>query len=185
MNWLDYILAAILLLSTLFAIRKGFVRETAGLIASIAGLVLAFWFYGIPASVLEPFLSSRRLANLLGFLIVFGAVIIVGWLIGALFNRFVKATGLSFFDRFLGGVFGLVRGAAICMALLTGYIAWNSHQEQSMAPSAVVNSQIAPVLTEASRIAVSLAPMELKRSFHEGNAWLQKARKNATGDRSK
>jgi membrane protein required for colicin V production len=180
-NWLDYIFIAILLLSTLFALRKGFVRETIGLVASIAGLVLAFWFYGTPASFLEPFLSSRRLANLLGFVIVFGVVVSAGWLIGALMNRFVKASGLTFFDRFLGAVFGLARGAAVCMALLTAYIAWSPRLQESVAPAAVLNSQLAPVLTEASRIAVSLAPMELKQSFHEGLAWLQKARNDVAG----
>ena len=178
MNWLDYIFIAILLLSTLFALRKGFARETIGLVASVAGLILAFWFYGTPASFLEPLLSSRRLANLLGFIIVFGGVVFIGWLIGALINRFIKATGLTFFDRFLGAVFGFARGAAVCMALLTAYIAWSPGQDHSAAPAAVVNSQIAPVLTDASRIAVSLAPMELKQSFHEGLAWLQKARNN-------
>src|SRR5207302_9362497 len=59
---------------TLASLRKGFVRETLGLVSTIAGLVLAFWFYGIVAGMLEQFLSSRRLANLLGFLIVFVAV---------------------------------------------------------------------------------------------------------------
>lgn len=177
MNWLDYVLAAILLLSTLFAIRKGFVRESIGLVSSIAGLVVAFWFYGIPASVLEPFLSSRRLANLLGFLILYGGVVIAGWLIATLLNRFVKATGLSFVDRLLGGVFGLLRGAAICVALVTAYVSWTAHEARAAAPAAVLNSQIAPALTEASRIAVSLAPMELKQSFQDGLGWLQKARK--------
>ena len=178
MNWLDYIFIAILLLSTLFALRKGFVRETIGLVASVAGLILAFWFYDTPAAFLDPLLSSRRLANLLGFIIVFGGVVFIGWLIGALINRFIKATGLTFFDRFLGAVFGFARGTAVCMALLTAYIAWSPGQDHSAAPAAVVNSQIAPVLTDASRIAVSLAPMELKQSFHEGLAWLQKARNN-------
>jgi membrane protein required for colicin V production len=182
-NWLDYIFIAILLLSTLFALRKGFVRETVSLISSIAGLVLAYWFYGIPASFLAPFLSTRRLANLLGFIIVFAVVVLAGWLVAALINRFVKATGLTLFDRFLGAVFGLVRGAAVCIALLTAYIAWSPRVDQSAAPAAVVNSQIAPALTEASRIAVSLAPMELKQSFHEGLSWLQKARNNVAGDR--
>lgn len=176
MNWLDYTFAAILLLSTLFALRKGFVRETIGLISSTVGLVLGFWFYGIPGSVLEPFLSSRRLASFLGFMIIFCGILFLGWLLGWILNRFLKATGLSFLDRLLGGVFGLVRGTAICVAVLTAFIAWSSHTNPATVPRAVVNSQIAPAVTEASRIAVLLAPMELKQRFQEGLAWLQRAR---------
>jgi membrane protein required for colicin V production len=180
-NWLDYIFLAILTLSTVSALRRGFVRETIGLVSTIGGLLLAYWFYGVPASFLEPFLSSRRLANGIGFFVVFGAVVVTGAIVAWMISRFLKATGLSFLDRLMGGVFGLVRGAAICMALLTAYIAWSPHDEHATAPASVVNSQIAPALTEASRIAVSLAPMELKQSFREGEALLQKARTQVAG----
>lgn len=183
MNWLDYVFIAILLLSTLSSLRKGFVREIIGLVATVAGLVLAFWFYGVAGSLLEPFLSSRRLANLLGFLLVFVAVVLAGTLVSWVVNKFLKATGLSIPDRLLGAVFGLIRGGAICLALLTAFIAWSPRDEHSTAPAAVVNSRLAPVLTEASRTAVSMAPMDLRQNFQEGYALLEKAwKKVARGE---
>ena len=151
------------------------VREIIGFTATIAGLVLAFWFYGVAGSVLEPFLNSHRLASLLGFILVFAAVVLAGSVTSRILNKFLKATGLSIPDRLLGAVFGLIRGGAICLALLTAFIAWSPHDEDAVAPAAVANSQIAPVLTEASRAAVSMAPMELRQSFQEGYALLDKA----------
>ena len=185
MNWLDYTFIGILALSTYFSLRKGFVRETLGLISTIAGLVLAYWFYGAAAAPLAPFVSSRRLANFLGFLIVFVAVHLAGVLLSWIVNKLLKATGLSFVDRLLGAAFGLLRGGAVCMALLTAIIAWSPREEPSTAPAAVVNSQIAPALAEASRIAVGLAPMDLKQSFQEGYALLQKAWKKVAGGAGK
>ena len=105
------------------------------------------------------------------------AAVLLAWIV----NRFLKATGLSIFDRLLGGVFGLLRGGAICLALLTAVIAWSPRDQHSAAPAAVVNSRIAPVLSKASRVAVGLAPMELKQSFQEGYALLQNAWKKVAG----
>ncbi len=78
---------------------------------------------------------------------------------------FLKAVGLSFFDRLLGGLFGLVRGSIVCIALLTGYMAFGRIGNGKAAPAAVVHSEIAPFLLEASHIVVNAAPAELKSSF--------------------
>ena len=184
MNWLDYIFIAILVISTLSSLRKGFVREIIGLAATVAGLVLGFWFYGVAGSVLEPFLSSHRLASLLGFILIFAGVMLAGSLVSWVLKKFVKATGLSVPDRLLGGVFGLIRGGAICLALMTAVIAWSPRAEHATAQAAVVNSQIAPVLTEASRTAVSMAPMELRQSFQEGYTLLEQAWKKVAPGKS-
>ena len=175
MNWLDYIFIAILAISTLSSLRRGFVSEMIGMVATVAGLVLAFWFYGVAGSVLEPVVNSHRLASLLGFILVFAAVMLAGSLVNWVLKKFLTATGLSIPDRLLGVVFGLIRGAAICLALMTAVIAWSPREEHATAPAAVVNSQIAPVLTEASKVAVSMAPMELRRNFQEGYALLEQA----------
>jgi membrane protein required for colicin V production len=181
LNWLDYTFIAILTLSTLFSLRKGLVREALGLVSTVVGLLLAYWFYGSVASFLEPFLSSRRLANFLGFLLIFAGIHLASVTLSWAINKFLKATGLSTVDRLLGGVFGLLRGGAICLALLTAVIAWSPRGERAIAPAAVVNSQVAPALTEASRVAVGLAPMELKQSFQEGYGLLQNAWKKVAG----
>ncbi len=184
MNWLDFIFIAILVISTLSSLRKGLVREMIGMVATVAGLVLAFWFYGVAGSVLEPFLQSHRMASLLGFILVFAAVLLAGALVSWVLSKFLKATGLSIPDRLLGALFGLVRGAAICLALMTAVVAWSPREGGATAPAAVVNSQIAPVLTEASKTAVSMAPMELKRSFQEGYALLEQAWKKVAPGKS-
>ena len=94
-------------------------------------------------------------------------VLLLGAVVGSIVRRFVKAVGLSFFDRLLGAVFGLLRGALIAIALLTAYIAFGPRSTSGTAPFAVVHSQIAPYLMEASSIFVDAAPAQLKRSFRE------------------
>src|SRR5581483_11249896 len=110
MNWLDVVLLLVIGWSAVTAFRKGFTREIIGLAAAVVGLLLAVWFYGTAASYLLPYVSSRAAANFAGFLLVFCAVIFLGALISLIVRKFLRLTGLSFFDRLLGAGFGILRG---------------------------------------------------------------------------
>jgi membrane protein required for colicin V production len=166
-NWLDYVLIAVLGFSAIRSFMRGFSREVIGLCAAIAALVLGMWFYGTASSLVRTWITSDRTANFIGFLIVVFTVLAAGAILGAIVKRFLSAVGLSFFDRLLGACFGLLRGALIAIALLTAYIAFGPRTSTNEAPSGVVHSQFAPYLLGASSIFVDIAPMELKRSFRE------------------
>jgi membrane protein required for colicin V production len=171
-NWLDYLLIALLAFSVVQSLRRGFTREIVSLIATVLAVVLGMWFYPRGAALVRPALlklsiGSERAADFVGFVLVMCAVLLTGAIVGAIFKRFVKAVGLSFFDRLLGAGFGLVRGALIAIALLTAYIAFGPRGDAKTAPAGVLHSHIAPYLMKASRIFVDAAPAQLKRSFRE------------------
>jgi membrane protein required for colicin V production len=167
LNWLDDLLILILGFSMARSFGRGLSREVISLVAAIAALVLAMWFYGTAGAMTRTWVGSARAANFLGFLLVFFGVILAGMAIGRVIRSLVKAVGLSFFDRMAGAGFGLLRGTLIAIALLTAYIAFGPRSDEGDAPSAVVHSQIAPYLMKASSIFVDAAPMELKRSFRD------------------
>jgi membrane protein required for colicin V production len=167
MNWLDYLLIAVLAFSAIGSFMRGFSREIIGLCAAIAALVLGMWFYGTAGALVRTWIASDRAANFIGFLLVVFAVLAAGAITGSVVKRFIGAVGLSFFDRLLGAGFGLLRGALIAIALLTAYIAFGPRTGTNAAPAGVIHSQIAPYLLRASGIFVDIAPMELKRSFRE------------------
>src|SRR5439155_1477808 len=89
-----------------------------GLISMIVALFCSLWFYGSAGAFLLPYVSSKEIAHLCGFLIVFLGVLIAGAIIGVLFSRLVKAAGLGLFDRILGAGFGAVRGLLFAVALI-------------------------------------------------------------------
>jgi membrane protein required for colicin V production len=165
LNWLDYLLIAVLVFSTVRSFRKGFTREIVGLIASLCALILGMWFYALAGSYVVPYVGSARVANFLGFIGVVVLVIVAGSILGWIVSRFLRTIGLSFFDRTLGAAFGLLRGTLIAIALLTAYIAFGPHAENNSAPDAVVHSRIAPYILEASHYFIAIAPMELKQTF--------------------
>ena len=172
MNWLDIVLLLVLLVSVLTSFRKGFSREVIGLVAVVLALLLGTWFYGTAGSFLSPYVSSRALANLLGFFLVFGAVMLAGAVVSFVMGRFLKVTGLSIFDHLLGAGFGLLRGILVAVALIMGIMAFTPGDQP---PASVVNSRLSPYVVDAARVVASMAPKELKDSFRKTYAEVKSA----------
>jgi membrane protein required for colicin V production len=164
MNWLDIVILVLVAGSAVSAFRKGFSRELVGLGAALAGIVLGSWFYGTAGSYLLPYMSSRAIANFLGFLLVFGGVLLLGSLAGRILHGVLKAVGLSIFDRVLGVGFGLVRGALLAVALVMAMMAFSPGAGP---PHAVVRSSFSPYVLDAAGVCASIAPFELKEGFRE------------------
>jgi membrane protein required for colicin V production len=180
MNWLDVVLAIILLVSVAASYRKGLSREIIGLASVILGLVLGCWFYGTVAGFLAQYLSSRGLANFAGFLVVFGGVVILGAIVSTIVGKFLKVTGLSFFDHLLGALFGIVRGILVAAAVIMAVLAFASGDHP---PQAIVDSRLAPYAASTAKVLVAMAPRELKDGFHKTysevtEAWEQTLRKS-------
>ena len=118
MIWTDYAILALIGLSVLVGVFRGFIKEVFSLFVWAAAFLVAYHFSGDVAQLMEQAvtLPSARLA--MGFAGLFIAVLLVGGLINYLLGKLVQTTGLSGTDRLLGGVFGAARGLALVVALL-------------------------------------------------------------------
>ena len=172
MNWLDYVLIAVLAYSGVQSLRRGFTREIIGLVASVLALALGMWFYGTAGYYLLPYASSRTMANAGGFVVVFCGVLLVGALVSYVAGRFVRVTGLSIVDHLLGAGFGLLRGLLFAIAIIMGVMAFSRGDKP---PEAIVNSRMAPYVVDAARVVVSMAPHDLKEGFRRTYAQVQSA----------
>ncbi len=162
MTWIDVVLLIVILGSAVSAFRNGFTRELVGIVSVIAALLLGAWFYGLAGSYLVPWVSSRSVSNLLGFLLVFCGVLLLGSLVGRVLRGFMKVTGLSFLDRLLGAAFGAVRGILVSVALVMAVMAFTPARRMQ---SSVAQSRIAPYVVDAARGCTAMAPYELRQGF--------------------
>jgi membrane protein required for colicin V production len=162
MNWLDFVLALILIASGVAGLRRGFSRQIIGLISGVLALLLGIWFYGTVGFYLLPYASSRTLANAGGFAVVFCAVLLLGALVSYAVGRFVAVTGLSLVDHLLGACLGLLRGLLFAIAIILGVMAFSRGEKP---PEAIVHSRMAPYIVDAARTVVSMAPHDLKEGF--------------------
>lgn len=162
MNPLDWLLLALLLYSAVRAAMNGFFREAFTLAGLLIGFPLACWFYLDLAHQLRNLITTPAFAQFAAFLLILAAVAIVATLLGHLFRRGARTIGLGIPDRIGGVLFGLVRGAVLCVALLLALTAF--------LPAApwVQNSLLAPYFLRAAHAVSFTMPEDLRRQFREG-----------------
>ena len=170
MSLLDLLLVLMVGASVIAGFAAGFARVGFGFIAAVTGVLFGFWFYAAPAAFLRKIIHSAPVSNVLGFLIVFWAILVVGAIVGKLLSTFFKWTGLSWMDRLLGGAFGFIRGAVIG----TGFVAVLLAFAPKPLPTWMVNSKLLPYAVDASNLFASLAPQELKEAVRDGMEELRK-----------
>ncbi len=116
MNWLDYAVIAVLVVSMAWSAMRGVVRE----IISLGGWIIAFLaanlFAGPLAQHLPQAISPDALRTLVAFIAIFIVALICTALVGVLMARLVSAVGLGALDKGLGALFGIARGAILVMA---------------------------------------------------------------------
>jgi membrane protein required for colicin V production len=160
-NWLDILMAVLAAIFVLQGLRQGFTRLAIALVATLLGIILASWMYGSAGAFLIPYVSSKSLANIAGFLIVFIGVQLAGALLSWGLGRLYKWTGLTVLDRMLGAVFGVVKAALVGIVIVMILTAFPLNP----VPNSIKDSRAAPYLIEASHVLVQLAPRELKDGF--------------------
>jgi membrane protein required for colicin V production len=160
-NWLDFVLAGLLAVCVVQGLLRGFTRLALGLAATLAGLFLAIWFYGVAAAPFTPYVKNEQVANLLGFLAIFVLVQILGALVSWLAGKFVRSAGLDGLNRVLGAAFGILKAAVVGIILVMALVAF----PVKPLPDSVAGSRLAPYFIEASHVLVYLAPRELKDGF--------------------
>jgi membrane protein required for colicin V production len=161
-NWLDWVLAIVLVASIIPAIKKGFVRELISLASVILALIIAALEYPRAATWFQDLTNSHQVAMAAGFLIIFVAVLVAGAVISFFVGLLIKTAGVEWFDRFLGGLFGLVRGVIIDSIVLMVLMAF------AIKSQAVSRSQLAPYISTGARAIALAMPQNLRDEFRSG-----------------
>jgi membrane protein required for colicin V production len=169
-NWFDYLLVVILVVSVVQGLWQGFTRLALSLAATIVGLLAGLWFYGVIGAFYAGFLKSEPLADFLGFVTIFVAVRLAGALLGWGLSKIFKAAGLSWLDRLLGGAFGALRTALVATGLVLILAAFPFKPLSE----SIARSQAAPYLLEGAQFFAALAPKELKDGFQKSYEDMQK-----------
>jgi membrane protein required for colicin V production len=169
MTILDWIICAVVLVSVITAALQGFFAEALTTAGLVVGYIVAAWQYRGLAEWFERFLKNPWLAEILGFLIIFFAIVLLFGIAARIARWIMKEAGLSGFDRFLGALLGFVRGGLMVAIILMGMTAFQP------ASQLLQNSQLAPYFLVVGRAAILLAPSELRARFDQGLRLLHQA----------
>jgi membrane protein required for colicin V production len=115
---IDILIALTLVVSIVIGFMRGLVKES----ISIASLLIAIWaaLYFGPAvgDVSKSWLSSSEMQVWFGRILVFAIILSIGGLLGWSISKLIRLSVLGNLDRFLGSIFGAVRGLLLTALLV-------------------------------------------------------------------
>jgi len=121
MTLTDWAIVAVIALTVLGGLARGFFRSMGGL---VLGVALGAWNYALVAEPLRPLLHSEEAANIAGFLLIAMVVMIVTSILGSMLAKAMHEIGLGCLDRLAGGVFGFFQGALMVTLVILVTVAF-------------------------------------------------------------
>ena len=160
LGWIDWTLLAVLAVSMLIGLMRGFVFE----VMSLAGWLVAWfgaqWLAPQAAAYVPVGATGSALNFAAAFVACFLAVIVAWGLLSRLVRLLIQATPLSIPDRLLGAGFGLVLRGVLLLAVGTAVALTPAAKSPPWHPS-----HGAPWLERARHGLTPLLPAEVARRF--------------------
>lgn len=116
MTGFDYAVLAVIALSSALGLWRGVASEVLGLAAWVAAFFAARIWGHVAAAALAHWLRDPVLRQGAGFVAVFLATLLLFAAARFLLSQLLRAVGLGLVDRFLGALFGVVRGVLMVLA---------------------------------------------------------------------
>ena len=177
-TWFDILLLAVGAIATILGLLKGLVRELIGVVAALAGLILAANYYPNLSHVLPDLITQRQARDFISFGIIFVVLLLLGFIIGRMISRRISGAS-KFLDRLLGAVFGFLKGAFFCGVIVLALTVFPADKD------IVVSSRLAPVALRITQAVIQVVPKELKDRFIESYNKVVRIRKGgADGKKS-
>ena len=162
LNAFDWLLIALVAISTLAAFFRGFIKVLLSLAGLILGILLASWNYLSLATQLHGFITSFAAAQVIAFLLILCIVLIVFAILASVLREAVSAVGLGFFDRLLGAAFGFLRGMLVGIAVMMAVIAFLPGSPW------IKRSQLAPYFLAGAHAVSFVVPQHFQEQMSAG-----------------
>jgi membrane protein required for colicin V production len=91
----------------------GFIRQLTFIAALLLGFLAAGRFHGQSVHLLESIIANRQLNFLITYVLLFVIVYLLVMLLGKGLKKVMSITFLGWFDRLLGGLFGILKAVFI------------------------------------------------------------------------
>ena len=157
-TWLDLLLLAIMLVSGMLAMIRGFMREVLSVAAWITAAVATVLLYDKLLPVAESNLGAGTIAKVAVILGVFLLTLLIASIITARISNMVLDSRIGALDRTLGLVFGLARGLLI---VVVAFFLFSWFVPANKLPEGVRDAKSREALTATGAWLQSLLPQDM------------------------
>lgn len=117
-NQVDIVILIITVLSSMFGLWRGLIKEVLSLLTWIAALLVSRVYSEPLAGLMTGMIENDGIRYVTAFAILFITVMMLGTFLNFLMSKLLNVTGLKLADRLLGAGFGVARGVIIVLVIL-------------------------------------------------------------------
>ena len=117
LNLADWFILIVLIASGIIAFARGFTKEFLSLFLWIAAFIAAISLEYLATPKINEFIGNEEISKIISYIVVFIIFIFIGGIVIKFISKLIKWSGASGFDRFLGVLFGLIRGLIVLFAI--------------------------------------------------------------------
>jgi len=160
MFWYDILIIVIVAAAFLYGFMKGIISELFALAAFILGIVIAMKFSFLVQPYILCFIKGNTAASIISFVVLFLLTAIIIIILGIFFKKAIKLSHLSWLDRIIGGIFGIVKGT-----IIAGVISLLIFTFAPGGKSFIKKSTFGRYTISTARIAVYLFPKNIQQKL--------------------
>lgn len=160
-NLVDLIVIAVVLLSGVFALARGLVREVLAIFSWVGAAFATFYGYDYLNPYALRLIGEPIIANIVTGASIFLVVLFALSLIAGAIAGTVRGTAAGSVDRTLGFVFGLARGAVL---VSIAYLALSFMVPPREQPAWIQTARTVPLMERGADLLYSLAPANIRNS---------------------
>lgn len=153
--YLDLGVIAIVLISAVLAMVRGFTREVLAIASWGAAAVAAIYFHPLVLPFVKPYISKDTIALAVAAAIVFFATLIIVSIITVKISDAILNSKVGPLDRSLGFVFGALRGLLLCVI---AFAFFNWLVPEKTQPVWVKDAKLKPLLQSTGEELMAMLP---------------------------
>ncbi len=162
--YLDIGLIAVILISALLSMLRGFTREVLAIAAWVVAALAAWKFYPRLMPTLLPHVHKPIIAIALAAAIIFLVVLVLVSILTVRISDLVLDSKIGAVDRSLGFVFGAARGLLLCVV---AFLFFNFLMQDKKLPDWAAHARSTPMLASLSQSLQNMIPADAADSVYQ------------------
>ena len=159
----DYGIFLVLILSAILSTLRGMTRELLGLAGWIASILVANFTSPMIETPIADFLQVKGLGVALAWALPFAASVVIWFILASLLAPGLKRVGFGSLDRWLGVLFGFIRGFGLALIMFVAAVF--AVEGEDNLPDIIKDSHSSPALSRGAYYFSGFVPKDYRKKL--------------------